>query len=712
MVSTLFPLLAWAALAGATPLRSRAVDSLDEAATAEAHQRDDGATRAFSNVEIRTSDGKCLFVNKLSGDFRANLTPVQVADCGSTDGQGWDVITAGEHIKGDGVMLIVSTLTQACFNFDPRRQAGNQVLLFSCGGRADGGGQVTNSQLFSFDGSAGPLSLKPRNQEGSCLVVKGNAIDIANCDAGDANQSFTFGDAAAGGGNNGNGNGNNGGKSTSTCTTSTCTKTTRTVTATPTQNDGNAAIQTSTPLATQTTTSAPAAGSGGGTGSGAGSPGIPTVNPTDPVPVSRAGGTLQPTAAAESHQRDDTAKRAFSGVSIRAPNGQCLFIDPTAGDFRQNLIPVSLVDCSGSPNEKWDVITEGKHNKPNPNQPAALVVSALTQGCISFDGRRQAGDTVTLFSCGGRAAGEGETTGSQLFPFIGQTSFAFAPVSENNNTCILPGNGRLDSEPAMPRLRCANPPATAGLFVQLCMRRQTLPSGLSILDVLLPLSFRSAVAPVIHGYHASSAARNASPLCILPTSNRRPWGGPAPRAGLMETQTVSGGLASRSFSTSSPLEATHAIFNRQLDDDGKEMMLEITPRAAKRLSEIMTKDSNPNLALRIQVESGGCHGFQYLMKLVTLPPSLPTADSLASATEEDSSAAIRQDDTIFTYSPDGSSPGDLTAPKIILDLPSLELLKGSKVDFTMELIGSQFKIVDNPLATSSCGCGTSFDIKI
>ena len=46
-----------------------------------------------------------------------------------------------------------------------------------------------------------------------------------------------------------------------------------------------------------------------------------------------------------------------------------------------------------------------------------------------------------------------------------------------------------------------------------------------------------------------------------------------------------------------------------------------------------------------------------------------------------------------------------------MDQPSLELLKGSKVDYTMELIGSQFKISDNPLATSSCGCGTSFDIK-
>lgn len=61
------------------------------------------------------------------------------------------------------------------------------------------------------------------------------------------------------------------------------------------------------------------------------------------------------------------------------------------------------------------------------------------------------------------------------------------------------------------------------------------------------------------------------------------------------------------------------------------------------------------------------------------------------------------DDTVFE-GPDGA--------RIVLDEPSLELLKGSKVDYTMELIGSQFKIVDNPAASSSCGCGTSFDVKM
>lgn len=75
----------------------------------------------------------------MSGDFRANLTPIQVGVCDGSDGQLWDVITAGKHDDQPGTMLIVSTMTQACFNFDPRRAAGNQVLLFSCGGRADGG---------------------------------------------------------------------------------------------------------------------------------------------------------------------------------------------------------------------------------------------------------------------------------------------------------------------------------------------------------------------------------------------------------------------------------------------------------------------------------------------------------------------------------------------------------------------------------------------
>jgi iron-sulfur cluster assembly accessory protein len=117
----------------------------------------------------------------------------------------------------------------------------------------------------------------------------------------------------------------------------------------------------------------------------------------------------------------------------------------------------------------------------------------------------------------------------------------------------------------------------------------------------------------------------------------------------------------------------------------------------------MAADANPDLALRIQVESGGCHGFQYLMSLTTLPPLEVLSSGAIDAAG--GRGKVEEDDTVFVAD-DGSGA------KVVMDEPSLELLKGSKVDFTMELIGSQFKIVDNPLATSSCGCGTSFDIKV
>ncbi|KAM7197894.1 hypothetical protein V8F33_005386 [Rhypophila sp. PSN 637] len=259
---------------------------------------------------------------------------------------------------------------------------------------------------------------------------------------------------------------------------------------------------------------------------------------------------------------------------------------------------------------------------------------------------------------------------------------------------------------------CANAPAPATLFIQLSMLRQ-IPAAKSpmapILDLLAPR--RQAAASICASarrYTTSARMRTAGPFCRekqwndMIATRQRP-------SRILHKQ-----ITKRELSTSPPARATHTIFNPQMDEEGKEMKLEITPRAANRLSQIMTKDSNPNLALRIQVESGGCHGFQYLMKLVTLPASLPSTPSSADEAAIKGASEIREDDTIFTYTSDesGEPATDISAPKIILDQPSLDLLKGSKVDFTMELIGSQFKIVDNPLATSSCGCGTSFDIKV
>ena len=67
-----------------------------------------------------------------------------------------------------------------------------------------------------------------------------------------------------------------------------------------------------------------------------------------------------------------------------------------------------------------------------------------------------------------------------------------------------------------------------------------------------------------------------------------------------------------------------------------------------------------------------------------------------------------EEDTIFAADEDETGAGKA---EVVMDSASLELLRGSTIDFTTELIGSQFKIVGNPRAKSSCGCGTSFDVE-
>ena len=93
--------------------------------------------------------------------------------------------------------------------------------------------------------------------------------------------------------------------------------------------------------------------------------------------------------------------------------------------------------------------------------------------------------------------------------------------------------------------------------------------------------------------------------------------------------------------------------------------------------------------LRVTVTSGGCHGFQYLMSL------------------EGPSKVNPEEDTTFVAE-DEAGTGKA---EIVMDSASLELLRGSTIDFQAELVGSHFKIVGNPRAKSSCGCGTSFDVE-
>lgn len=171
--------------------------------------------------------------------------------------------------------------------------------------------------------------------------MKGNVLDQANCDKGDANQSFTFG---------------NGGSVAAPAPTSSATPAPSAPAPAPAPVSASISTPSTTAVAqgpvqiTPTPSPTPEASASA----------VDNV-PTSAVAVSRAGLVLDPKAAAEANVRDDTATRAFSSASVKSADGQCLFIDPTAGDFRENLIPVQLKACDGSAGEKFDIITKGKH---------------------------------------------------------------------------------------------------------------------------------------------------------------------------------------------------------------------------------------------------------------------------------------------------------------------------------------------------------------
>ncbi|MGD9862881.1 MAG: HesB/IscA family protein [Pseudodonghicola sp.] len=101
----------------------------------------------------------------------------------------------------------------------------------------------------------------------------------------------------------------------------------------------------------------------------------------------------------------------------------------------------------------------------------------------------------------------------------------------------------------------------------------------------------------------------------------------------------------------------------------------VTERAFARLAEIGAAQQGK--ALRVAVEGGGCSGFQYDIAL----------DDPA------------EDDLVL------EGQGE----KVVVDTVSLPFLANATIDFSEELIGARF-VIDNPNATSSCGCGTSFSM--
>jgi len=103
----------------------------------------------------------------------------------------------------------------------------------------------------------------------------------------------------------------------------------------------------------------------------------------------------------------------------------------------------------------------------------------------------------------------------------------------------------------------------------------------------------------------------------------------------------------------------------------------ITERAARRIGEILKSEPAGSM-LRISVEGGGCSGFQYKF-------------GFEQAKATDDLVLARNDATV------------------LIDPVSVRYMAGAEIDYVDDLIGASFK-VNNPVATASCGCGTSFSI--
>ncbi len=121
-----------------------------------------------------------------------------------------------------------------------------------------------------------------------------------------------------------------------------------------------------------------------------------------------------------------------------------------------------------------------------------------------------------------------------------------------------------------------------------------------------------------------------------------------------------------------------ANFGMALGPSSGEILLEFSDSAVKKLKQLQQEENNPELKLRVSVYGGGCSGFQYTF---SLDEEIKPADK--------------------SVTRDGAT--------LIIDQMSYNYLAGSTVDYVEGLEGAMF-VVNNPNATSTCGCGASFSI--
>ncbi|MDT8398843.1 MAG: iron-sulfur cluster insertion protein ErpA [Pseudomonadales bacterium] len=107
-------------------------------------------------------------------------------------------------------------------------------------------------------------------------------------------------------------------------------------------------------------------------------------------------------------------------------------------------------------------------------------------------------------------------------------------------------------------------------------------------------------------------------------------------------------------------------------------LMTLSDNAASKVGQLLKEEGNSNLKLRVFVTGGGCSGFQYGFSF---------------------DEVVNDDDTVISHQ----------GADMLVDPLSFQYLVGSSVDYVEGLQGSRF-VVNNPLATTTCGCGQSFSI--
>jgi iron-sulfur cluster insertion protein len=106
--------------------------------------------------------------------------------------------------------------------------------------------------------------------------------------------------------------------------------------------------------------------------------------------------------------------------------------------------------------------------------------------------------------------------------------------------------------------------------------------------------------------------------------------------------------------------------------------MNILPGAVAKLEELFAEENNPNIKLRVFVQGGGCSGFQY------------------GFTFDEEQA---EDDFDFAAG----------TVRVLVDSMSMQYLQGADIDYQESLQGASF-VINNPQATTTCGCGSSFSV--